>query len=107
MASAVRQVKIMVARKPWIILLKGNKSIKKIPAWPDFSMLCAGLSDNALVEHCIRNFQETCNIGSFYIVDESALVFSIFNARLMNADHDFVKTVVDFFHRPEEFHGVL
>jgi len=64
-------------------------------------------SDNALVEHGIGNFKETSHVGAFHVVHIAFLVFSIFHTGAMDAAHDVMQALVNLFHWPAHFHGIL
>jgi len=53
-----------------------------------------------LVEHCVCNLDETCDIGTHYEVARLAIFFSSIETLLVNTDHDIVESFVNFFAGP-------
>ena len=56
--------------------------------------------NDSLIDHCVCNFNESGNIGAFYIINSSIVKSSIFGTCLMNRHHDRMKLFIHFFRSP-------
>ena len=75
---------------------------------PSFSILFNryGLN-NSLLQHCGSNLHEASDVGTLYIVYVTVWLSTILNALLVDALHDEVQLVVNFFCVPADMLSVL
>ena len=64
-------------------------------------------SDDSLPHHCVGHFHESCNVGTFHIIDITVIFSTIFYALGMDVTHDLMEMFVHFFGTPGDMHCVL
>lgn len=76
---------------------KGGDNFYLLP----FSMFALfEILNDSLCHHGFGYFHETCDVGSFHIVDVSVRFGSVFYTLSVNVAHDLVQTLVNFFGTP-------
>ena len=54
-----------------------------------------------LLEHCLSDFHEACDVGALHVVDVTVLLLAELHASVVDACHDEVEFLVHLFARPE------